>query len=119
MFKKTIRETVKRVQCSGHLTSLLGTMQLYCLFGIIRSGHHLLPVALQVVPRLSYVMLGLNLLVYGTGLSILFTEGFDSEQSYFFSLAKVNEAVAEGEYYRSAYASLCSCICIQTATLPV
>ena len=45
-------------------------------------------------------MLGLNLLVYGAGLSILFTEGFDSEQTYFFSLAKVNEAVAEGEYYR-------------------
>ena len=58
---------------------------------------------LQVVPRLSYVMLGLNLLVYGTGLGILFLEGFDNEQTYFFSLAKVNEAVAEGEYYRCAW----------------
>lgn len=55
---------------------------------------------LQVVPRLSYIMLALNLLVYGTGLGILFFEGFDNEQTYFFSLAKVNEAVAEGEYYR-------------------
>ena len=56
--------------------------------------------AMQVVPRLTYVMLALNLLVYGTGLGILFIEGADSEQNYFFSLAKVNEAVAHGEYYR-------------------
>ena len=55
---------------------------------------------MQVVPRLSYIMLALNLLVYGTGLGILFFEGFDNEQTYFFSLAKVNEAVADGEYYR-------------------
>ncbi|KAK9843027.1 hypothetical protein WJX74_005776 [Apatococcus lobatus] len=64
---------------------------------VAATGHTHLP---RVIPRLSYIMLALNLLVYGTGLGILFFEGFDNEQTYFFSLAKVNEAVAKGEYYR-------------------
>lgn len=56
----------------------------------------------QVKPVLSYVVLSLNLLVYSYGILIALTQGGDASNEYFLSLAKVNENVMNGEYYRCA-----------------
>ena len=55
---------------------------------------------LQVKPVLSYVVLALNLMVYGNGIFIALTQGGDASNDYFLSLAKINENVVNGEYYR-------------------
>lgn len=57
---------------------------------------------LQVKPVLSYVVLLLNLLVYCYGILIALTQGGEASNDYFLSLAKVNENVMNGEYYRCA-----------------
>ena len=51
-------------------------------------------------PVLSYVILALNLMVYGNGVFIALTQGGDASNDYFLSLAKINENVVNGEYYR-------------------
>lgn len=54
----------------------------------------------QVKPVLSYIVLGLNLMVYSYGILIALTQGGDASNEYFLSLAKVNENVMNGEYWR-------------------
>ena len=49
---------------------------------------------------LSYVVLSLNLAVYSYGIFIALTQGGDASNDYFLSLAKVNENVLNGEYWR-------------------
>ncbi|KAK9820107.1 hypothetical protein WJX72_006208 [[Myrmecia] bisecta] len=53
-----------------------------------------------VTPRVAYVMLGLNLAVYGAGVGLALLQGGDASNDYFLALAKVNEAVVAGEYWR-------------------
>ena len=54
----------------------------------------------QAQPFLSYVVLGLNLSVYAAGLAVRFGMGESSGEDYFYMLAKVNDEVTHGEYYR-------------------
>jgi hypothetical protein len=54
----------------------------------------------QVPPRLAYVLLFLNLAVYGGGIAIALTQGNDASNEWFLSLAKMNDKVAAGEFYR-------------------
>ena len=61
---------------------------------------------LQAQPFLSYVVLGLNLSVYAAGLAVRFSMGESSGEDYFYMLAKVNDEVTHGEYYRCAFCSL-------------
>lgn len=53
-----------------------------------------------VPPRLTYVLLGANLAVYGWGVYLALTQGPDASNDYFLDLAKDNSAVLAGEYYR-------------------
>ena len=55
---------------------------------------------MQVKPYLSYVLLFLNLAVYGGGIAIALTQSNDASNEWFLSLAKVNDRVAGGEFYR-------------------
>jgi hypothetical protein len=55
---------------------------------------------LQVRPVLSYVVLALNLGVYAVGIGIALTAGGEASNDYFLQLAKVNEEVLNGEYWR-------------------
>ena len=55
---------------------------------------------MQVPPRLSYVLLFLNLALYGGGIAIALTQGNDASNEWFLSLAKMNDKVAGGEFYR-------------------
>lgn len=68
---------------------------------------------LQARPLLSYVVLGLNLSVYAAGLAVRFGMGESSGEDYFYMLAKVNDEVTHGEYYRYdplfAVSVPCSC----------
>ena len=61
---------------------------------------------LQARPFLSYVVLGLNLSVYAAGLAVRFSMGESSGEDYFYILAKVNDGVTHGEYYRSGSSSM-------------
>ena len=54
----------------------------------------------QAKARFAYIILLANILVYGVGLSRLITEGPEGPTNYFLSLAEVNEAVEQGEYFR-------------------
>ena len=65
-----------------------------------KSDHFL--TVLQVQPRFAYLILVANLLVYGIGLSRLFTEGPEGPTDYFLSLAEVDSAIEGGEYFRSS-----------------
>lgn len=67
---------------------------------------------LQVKPVLSYVVLSLNLLVYCYGILIAVTQGGEASNDYFLSLAKVNENVMNGEYYRCAQILQAHCVII-------
>ncbi|EIE25226.1 rhomboid-domain-containing protein [Coccomyxa subellipsoidea C-169] len=53
-----------------------------------------------VKPYLAYALLFLNLAVYGAGIAVALTQGNDASNEWFLSLAKVNEKVASGEFYR-------------------
>ena len=55
-------------------------------------------------PVLAYVVLALNIAVYGYGIFIALTDGGDASNDYFLSLAKVNEDVLNGQYWRCACA---------------
>ena len=54
----------------------------------------------QSKPFLSYGVLVVNLAVYSAGLAVRFTLGEPSGEDYFYMLAKVNDEVVQGEYYR-------------------
>lgn len=68
------------------------------------SRHFLIPLldvsCLQVEPYLAYGLLFLNLAVYGAGIALALTAGNDFSNEWFFSLAKINDKVANGELYR-------------------
>lgn len=51
-------------------------------------------------PFLSYGVLVVNLAVYMAGLGVRFSLGESSGEDYFYMLAKVNDEVTQGEYYR-------------------
>ena len=51
---------------------------------------------------LSYVVLALNLAVYAVGIGIALTVGGEASNDYFLQLAKVNEDVLNGQYWRCA-----------------
>ena len=51
---------------------------------------------------LSYVVLALNLAVYAVGIGIALTAGGEASNDYFLQLAKVNEDVLNGQYWRCA-----------------
>ncbi len=62
---------------------------------------------------LSYGVLVVNLAVYAAGLGVRFSLGESSGEDYFYMLAKVNDEIVQGEYYR------CTCfhlllICVAT-----
>ena len=57
-------------------------------------------ICLQVRPVLSYVVLALNLGVYAVGIGIALTAGGEASNDYFLQLAKVNEDVLNGQYWR-------------------
>lgn len=54
----------------------------------------------QAQPFLSYGVLIVNLAVYAAGLGLRFSLGESSGEDYFYMLAKVNDEVVQGEYYR-------------------
>ena len=54
----------------------------------------------QVDPYIAYGLLFLNLAVYGAGIGLALTQGNDFSNDWFLSLAKINEKVAGGEFYR-------------------
>lgn len=54
----------------------------------------------QAQPFLSYGVLIINLAVYAAGLGLRFSLGESSGEDYFYMLAKVNDEVVQGEYYR-------------------
>ena len=69
---------------------------------------------MQSKPFLSYGVLVVNLAVYMAGLGVRFSLGESSGEDYFYMLAKVNDEVTQGEYYR--YSNNIACIvhgCIQ------
>lgn len=51
-------------------------------------------------PRWTYVLLAVNLVVYSAGVTIALTAGNDASNEFFLDLAKSNDAVLAGEYYR-------------------
>ncbi|DBB13759.1 TPA: hypothetical protein ACH3X3_000767 [Trebouxia sp. C0006] len=51
-------------------------------------------------PFLSYGVLVVNLAVYAAGLGVRFSLGESSGEDYFYMLAKVNDEIVQGEYYR-------------------
>ncbi|KAK9846361.1 hypothetical protein WJX81_002390 [Elliptochloris bilobata] len=53
-----------------------------------------------VQPRLCYVVLAMNLAVYAAGIGIAVAQGNDASNDFFLALAKVNDSVVAGEYYR-------------------
>jgi len=55
---------------------------------------------LQTKPFLSYGVLVVNLAVYAAGLGVRFSLGESSGEDYFYMLAKVNDEIVQGEYYR-------------------
>ena len=55
---------------------------------------------MQVDPYIAYGLLFLNLAVYGAGIGLALTQGNDFSNDWFLSLAKINEKVAGGEFYR-------------------
>lgn len=57
-------------------------------------------VHVQAQPFLSYGVLIVNLAVYAAGLGLRFSLGESSGEDYFYMLAKVNDEVVQGEYYR-------------------
>ena len=68
---------------------------------------------LQTKPFLSYGVLVVNLAVYAAGLGVRFSLGESSGEDYFYMLAKVNDEIVQGEYYR------CTCfhlllVCVAT-----
>lgn len=66
---------------------------------------------LQAQPFLSYGVLIVNLAVYMAGLGVRFSLGESSGESYFYGLAKVNDEVVQGEYYRCVFCALFACCC--------
>ena len=66
---------------------------------------------LQAQPFLSYGVLVVNLAVYLAGLGVRFSLGESSGESYFYGLAKVNDEVVQGEYYRSVSCASFACFC--------
>ena len=67
---------------------------------------------LQVKPILSYVVLALNLAVYAVGIGIALTAGGEASNDYFLQLAKVNEDVLNGQYWR------CGAVLLRFAMYP-
>ncbi len=53
-----------------------------------------------VQPRVTYVLLAINLAVYSAGVTIALTVGNDASNEFFLQLAKDNGAVVAGEYWR-------------------
>lgn len=60
----------------------------------------------QAQPFLSYGVLIVNLAVYAAGLGLRFSLGESSGEDYFYMLAKVNDEVVQGEYYRCVLCKL-------------
>lgn len=61
----------------------------------------------QSKPFLSYGVLVVNLAVYAAGLGLRFSLGESSGEDYFYMLAKVNDEIVQGEYYRCEISSSC------------
>lgn len=53
-----------------------------------------------VQPRLTYLLLAVNLAVYSAGVTIALTGGNEASNDFFLQLAKDNSAVVAGEYWR-------------------
>ena len=70
-------------------------------FQIVSTPQHILR-ALQAQPRVTYVLLGLNLVLYLVGVGIALRVGGEASNQWFLSLAKSNEALQNGEIYRRA-----------------
>jgi len=71
---------------------------------------------------LSYVVLALNLAVYAVGIGIALTAGGEASNDYFLQLAKVNEDVLNGQYWRCAASGDCAlqrAVCVLPSQLPV
>lgn len=73
-----------------------------CVYGRPQSG-----CGVQSKPFLSYGVLVVNLAVYAAGLGVRFSLGESSGEDYFYMLAKVNDEIVQGEYYRCAVSSSC------------
>eukprot|EP00884_Botryococcus_braunii_P019248 jgi/Botrbrau1/6006/Bobra.104_1s0034.2 len=55
----------------------------------------------MAVPRYSYLLLGINLAVYGVGVYLALAEpGTEASNDFFLALAKINSLVVQGEWYR-------------------
>ena len=55
------------------------------------------------------MVLALNLAVYAVGIGIALTAGGEASNDYFLQLAKVNEDVLNGQYWRCASAGCAVC----------
>ena len=55
---------------------------------------------MQAQPRVTYVLLGLNLVLYLVGIGIALRAGGEASNQWFLSLAKSNEALQNGEIWR-------------------
>ena len=55
---------------------------------------------LQAQPRVTYVLLGLNLAMYLAGIGIALRVGGEASNQWFLSLAKSNQALQDGEIWR-------------------
>lgn len=72
----------------------------------------------QTKPFLSYGVLVVNLAVYMAGLGLRFSLGESSGEDYFYMLAKVNDEVVQGEYYRYRQQTMSHAApCKQTSTV--
>ena len=71
---------------------------------------------MQSKPFLSYGVLVLNLSVYMAGLGVRFSLGESSGEDYFYMLAKVNDEVVQGEYYRCPQLCSSACLCMHHIT---
>ncbi len=74
----------------------------------------------QIRPRVAYLLLAINLGVYGAGLVAgLGPEGADAQQDYFLALAKTDVGVEAGEYYRWAHIFSIGSIAMKGTCRPV
>ncbi len=77
------------------------------------------PSDVQTKPFLSYGVLVVNLAVYMAGLGLRFSMGESSGEDYFYMLAKVNDEVVQGEYYRCALMHPSVCVSHEAPTAAV
>ncbi len=55
---------------------------------------------MQAQPRVTYVLLGANLVLYLVGIGIALQVGGEASNQWFLSLAKSNDALQHGETWR-------------------